>query len=60
LERPYEREGTKRTGLDAGAVLLVREELAQLSLVLLGELVEIGLVDGELLGGHCGLRFGGC
>ena len=43
-----------RTGLDAGALLLVGEELAQLGLVLVVELVEVGLVDAEVGGRHFG------
>lgn len=44
------------TGLDAGALLLVGEELAQLGLVLVVELVDVGLVDAEVGGGR---HFGG-
>lgn len=39
------REAVSHTGLDAGALLLVLDELAQVLLVLVGEPVEVGLVD---------------
>lgn len=38
-------EGRSHTGLDPGALLLVLDELAQVLLVLVGEPVEVGLVD---------------
>jgi hypothetical protein len=44
----------KRTGLDAGAVLLVGKELAQLSLVLVIKLLNVGLVNVEVGGRHAG------
>lgn len=49
-----------RTGLDAGALLLVGEELAQLGFVFVVELVEVGLVDAEVGGRHFGCVWGGC
>lgn len=45
-----------RTGLDLGALLLVGEELAKLEAIFVVELLEIGVIDGQLLGAH----FGGC
>ena len=48
------RRGGERTGLDAGALLLVGEELAELGLVLVVELLEVGLVDCEVGGRHLG------
>lgn len=51
--------GRGRTRLDLGALLLVGKELAQLDLVLVVELLDVGLVDrevGHLCGG--GLVFG--
>ena len=45
---------TVRTGLDAGAVLLIGKELAQLGLVLVVELLEVGRVNVEVGGRHGG------
>lgn len=44
------------TGLDAGALLLVLDELAQVLLVLVGEPVEVGLVDRGGVHGFFGWR----
>lgn len=41
-----------RTGLDLGALLLVRKELAQVGLVLVIELLEIGILEVDLGGAH--------
>lgn len=41
-------------GLDLRALLLVGEELAQLVAIVVAELLEVGVVDGDLLGTHLG------
>lgn len=46
------------TRLDVRALLLVREELAQLGLVLVVELLEVEILDAGLRGVHAGLRPG--